>query len=694
MKPIRPIALTLLVAATCASFASASSAATPAGTSAAKKAKGSMTTKIATDAPFWTGHPGPDAFRTMEEQRLERAKTLIATISAVKGPRTVENTLRVYDNALVELDMAASQASLMENVHPDSTIRTVAEKLSQEASALSTELSLNRGVYDALTAIPTAGLDAETKYYLEKTLRDFRLSGVDKDEATRTKVKALSDELVLIGQEFSRNIREDKRPFQIDSATELAGLPDDYIARHKPDANGKITLTVDYPDAVPVFSYATSEALRKRMYIEYNNRAHPKNMDVLTRMIAKRHELATTLGFPSWAEYITANKMVGNAKNARDFIDKIVEASRERAAADYTTLLARKQKDAPAATVVNAWESSYYSELVRKTEYDFDSQKMRPYLPYDRVQQGVLDVTGKLFGVTFKRIADAPVWHPSVQAFEMWDGGKLAGRFYLDMHPREDKYNHAAQFDVRTGIAGRQIPEATLVCNFPGGEAGDPGLMEFSDVKTYFHEFGHLLHTLFAGRHQWVGTGGIRTEHDFVEAPSQLLEEWTMDASVLQTFAKHHETNQPIPAELVKQMKRASEFGKGLGVRRQMVFANTSLSYYDRDPAQVDLDGMIRKYVEQYQPFPFVEGTHFQTSFGHLDGYSAVYYTYMWSLVIAKDLFSAFDRTNLLDPATATKYRQMVLAQGGAKPAAQMVQEFLGRPSNFEAYRAWLNEVN
>ena len=627
MKPIRPIALTLLVAATCAAFATTSVAATPAAAGTAKKAKGSMTTKTSTDAPFWTGHPGPDAFRTMEEQRLDRAKALIAKISEVKGPRTVENTLRVYDNALVELDMAASQASLMENVHPDSTIRTVAEKMSQNASALFTELSLNRGVYDALAAIPTAGLDAETQYYLEKTLRDFRLSGVDKDEATRTKVKALNEELVLIGQEFSRNIREDKRPFQIDSAAELAGLPADYISRHKPGADGKITLTVDSPDAVPVFSYATSEALRKRMHYEYNNRAHPKNMDVLTRMIAKRHELATTLGSPSWAEHITANKMVGNARSAREFIDKIVEASRERAAADYTTLLARKKKDVPAAMVVNAWESAYYSELVRKTEYDFDSQKMRPYLQYDRVQQGVLDVTGKLFGVTFKRIPDAPVWHPSVQAFEMWDEGKLSGRFYLDMHPRKDKYNHAAQFDVRTGIAGRQIPEATLVCNFPGGEKGDPGLMEFSDVKTYFHEFGHLLHTLFAGRHQWVGTGGIRTEHDFVEAPSQLLEEWTMDASVLQTFAKHHETHEPIPAELVKQMKRASEFGKGLGVRRQMVFANTSLSYYDRDPAQVDLDGMIKKYTEQYQPFPFVEGTHFQTSFGHLDGYSAVYYT-------------------------------------------------------------------
>ena len=430
------------------------------------------------------------------------------------------------------------------------------------------------------------------------------------------------------------------------------------------------------------------------MYFEYNNRAYPKNMDVLTRMLQKRYELANLIGYPDWANYITANKMVGNAKTASDFIDQIVAASQTRAEGDYRTLLARKQKDVPAATAVNAWESAYYQELVRKSEYDFDSQKMRPYFPYDRVEQGVLGVTSNLFGVTFKPAKDAPVWDPSVKAFEMWDGGKLAGRFYLDMHPRKDKYNHAAQFDIRTGVAGRQIPEAALICNFPGGVAGDPGLMEYSDVRTFFHEFGHLLHTLFAGRHQWVGTGGIRTEQDFVEAPSQMLEEWTQDPATLATFAKHHETNEPIPAALVLQMKRANEFGKGLQVRRQMVYARTSLDYYDQNPVQVNTDAIIKDLTARYQPYPFVEGTHFQCSFGHLDGYSAVYYTYMWSLVIAKDMFSAFDKTKLLDPATATRYRNAVLAPGGSKPAAQLVADFLGRPFNFEAYRAWLNEVN
>jgi thimet oligopeptidase len=384
--------------------------------------------------------------------------------------------------------------------------------------------------------------------------------------------------------------------------------------------------------------------------------------------------------------------MVGSGKNASDFIDRIVAASTTRAASEYQTLLKRKQQDIPGATGINAWESGYYSELVRKANYDFDSQSVRPYLQYDKVKQGVLDVTSTLFGVTFRPVKDVPVWDPSVECWEMLEKGKLVGRFYLDMHPRKGKFNHAAEFSVRTGVAGQQIPEAVLVCNFPGGEAGDPGLMEHDDVQTFFHEFGHLLHELFAGRHRWVGVGGIRTEQDFVEAPSQMLEEWTWDPTVLQTFARHYQTNEPIPTQLVKQMKHASEFGKGLVVRRQMVYAKLSLSIYDRKPAEVNTDNMIEKLTQEYQPYPFVKDTHWQTSFGHLDGYSAVYYTYMWSLVIAKDMFSQFDRSHLLAPGVATRYRNSVLVPGGSQPARVLVESFLNRPFSFKAWQDWLNE--
>jgi thimet oligopeptidase len=262
------------------------------------------------------------------------------------------------------------------------------------------------------------------------------------------------------------------------------------------------------------------------------------------------------------------------------------------------------------------------------------------------------------------------------------------------MHPRPNKYNHAAQFGIRNGLKDRQIPEAALVCNLPGGEAGDAGLCEYGDLETFFHEFGHLLHTMFAGQRRWMGTTGISTEHDFVEAPSQMLEEWVKSPEVLASFAKDPKTNQVIPTALVNRMNRANGFGRGLGVRRQMVYAGTSLGCYDKDPAGVSTDQLLSDLVKKYQPFPYVDGTHFQCAFGHLDGYSAVYYTYMWSLVIAKDLFSKFDKANMLAPGAARDYRQIVLAAGGSKPAAAIVRDFLGRDFNEQAWKAWLDSTD
>jgi thimet oligopeptidase len=642
-------------------------------------------------APFWTGMSSAAVFERAMDGRLAHARRLLEQLTASKGPRTVENTLRVFDDVQLELDAVAQQAQLIQSVHPDANTREVAEKLSQHASTLNTEVSLNRGVYDAISALDVTRADPETKYYVSRLLRDFRLAGVDKDDATRKRIQTLRDELTELGQAFDRNIRTDLRTVKTD-ARELEGLPRDYVARHKPDANGRITLTIDYPDSLPVFSYAKDEDLRKRMFMEYNNRAYPKNIEVLDKLIERRAELAKLIGYDTWADYITADKMVGTAKNASQFIDRVVAASGPKSEREYAMVLKRKQQDVPKATTVNGWERSYYSELVRKADYAFDSQTVRPYFPFDRVKQGLLDVTSTLFGVTYRRVADAPVWDPQVEAYEMLENGRMIGRFYLDMHPRPNKYNHAAEFGIRSGVTGRQIPEAALVCNLPGGQPGDPGLMTHDDVVTFFHEFGHLVHALLSGRHEWIGISGITTEQDFVEAPSQMLEEWTWDPATLATFAKHFETNQPIPEPLVRQMRRASEFGKALNVRQQMVYARLSLSVYDRDPKLVDTTTLVKELTNKLTPYPFVEGTHFQTSFGHLDGYSAVYYTYMWSLVIAKDLFSQFDRSNLLAPDVARKYRETVLAPGGSKPAATLVRDFLGRPFEFSAWQTWLNK--
>jgi thimet oligopeptidase len=639
---------------------------------------------------FFTGNPDAATLLAGAEAQLTAAQQVVDRMLAVKGRRTVGNTLAPFNEAITSVENAAYQSHLMESVHPDSAYRAGAEAMTQKASKFLDELGLNRDVYEALCAVDGGKADPATRYFLKKTLDDYRRAGVDKDEATRRQIAALLDEITKTGQEFQKNINNDSRTIQVDGAAELEGLPEDFIKSHAPGPDGKITLSIESPDLFPVIRYAKNAEVRRRLLHEDRNRAYPANVAVLDSLIAKRHRLARMLGYATWADYITEDKMIETAKNAADFIARLRETTYRRAQEEYALYLKRKQEDDPAATSLNRWEVTYYGRLIRKRDYDFDPQEIRPYLPFDRVKQGVLDVTAATFGLTYRRIENAAVWHPSVEAYEVYDGDRLLGRFFLDLHPRPGKFNHAARFGVRQGAAGIQVPEAALICNFPGGKPDDPGLMEHSDVATFFHEFGHLLHSILGGQGRWSGVAGTAVQRDFVEAPSQILEEWCRDAKVLRTFAKHHQTGEPVPVDLVERMRKADAFGRALGVSGQTLLAALSFEVYSRPPDQVDTDRIVRELEPKYTPVPPMPDTHMQTSFGHLNGYSAVYYTYQWSLVIAKDLFGQFDRSNLLDPKVAKRYRDAVLARGGSRPAKELVREFLGREYNFKAYDDWL----
>jgi thimet oligopeptidase len=619
---------------------------------------------------------------------MDRARAEASRAKA-SGAADALATLRAFDAAFAALGEAASRASLARNVHPDATLRDVAEGCEQEVDALSTELSLDRGLYDALVALDVSGEDADTRYLVEKSLRDFRRAGVDRDEPTRARVRALREELVRIGQEFGRNIKDDVRRLDVDPS-ELDGLPDDWRKAHPPGPGGKVTVTTDNTDYVPVMTYARSERVREALWRLYRLRGHPKNLDVLSRMLARRAELARVLGYPSWAAYVTEDKMIGSADAAAEFVEKIAGAAERRMARDFGQLLERKRRDVPGAERVEPWDSAYLQERVKAEQYGFDSQSVRPYLEYGRVKDGVLDATARLFGITYRRVPDAAVWHPDVEVHDVVEDGRLLGRVYLDMHPRDGKYKHYAQFTLASGQRDVRLPEGVLVCNFPRPAPGAPALMEHGDVKTFFHEFGHLLHHVLGGHTRWAGQSGVATEWDFVEAPSQMLEEWVWDPGVLAGFARHVETGEPIPAEVVRRMKAADEYGKGLLVRQQMFYAATSLELHRREPEGLDTTRLVAELQERYTPFRHVDGTYFQESFGHLDGYSAIYYTYMWSLVIAKDLFGPFRAAGIMDAAVARRYRKAILEPGGSKPAAELVKDFLGRPHGFEAYEAWL----
>ncbi len=596
-------------------------------------------------------------------------------------PRDAETTLDLWNQVNIALDQAFAVVSLFEQVHPSEDVRTLCEAREQEAEKLSTDIGLDRDLYATLAGVDGSGLDAGATRVLERSLRDFRRSGVDKDDETRSRIRDLAERETQVAQEFSKNIRDDVRSVRLDPSR-LVGLPQDFIDAHPAGDDGLVEITTDYPDVVPFRTFAVDADARRALTIEFLNRAWPANDALLEELLALRAEHARLLGYESWPDYDAEVKMVGSGAAIADFIDRIASSAQSSAERDYAVLLERMQLDRPTATAIDGADASYYAELIRRENFDVDAQDVRRYFDFPRVRAGLLDVTGRLFGLAYVPVDGPPTWHPDVTAYDVMADGQRLGRIYLDLHPREGKFKHAAQFTLASGIAGKQLPEGVLACNVPRG------LMQHSDVVTLFHEFGHLLHHVLAGRHRWARFAGVATEWDFVEAPSQMLEEWAWDLDVLQSFAANAD-GAPIPAGLVAKMRAGKEFGKGYLARTQMFYAAISYVLH-REPVD-DLTELVKTLQATFDVFPYIEGTHFHAAFGHLEGYTSAYYTYMWSLVIAKDLFSAFDPESLLDTTTSYRYRDTVLIPGGSMDAADLVEAFLGRPYNVEAFTSWLS---
>jgi thimet oligopeptidase len=628
----------------------------------------------------------PESFLASCRSDLDDSNKRIAAIKASPAPRDAMTTLQAFDTAVLVASDAQNRAGLAEQVHPSKPFREAAQVCEQEVGRVLTDISLDKEMYNVLASLDGAKLDPAGTYFLKTTIRDYHRAGVDRDDATREKIRQLQDELVKIGQQFEQNIAGDVRKFQI-NASDLDGLPEDFKRSHPADASGKVTLTTDNTDYFPFMDYASSEPARKAFYVLYRQRAYPQNIEVMAQLLQKRHELANVLGYPDWAAYLTENKMVKTEQNAADFIEKITAAAQAGSKRDYDELLAYKKHEDPKAESVNAWDVAHLMRRAKIEKFGYDSQVMRPYFEYSRVLQGILDITSQMYGISYKPVTDAQVWHPEVTVYDVFDKNKRIGRIYFDMFPRENKYKHYATFSLATGKQGFRLPEYVLVCNFPRA-SGEPGLMERDDVITFFHEFGHLVHGIMEGSTKWA-TGDL--ENDFVEAPSQMFEEWPKDPAILKLFARDYKTNQPMPAELAEKARAADDFGRALDVRTQMFYAAISLDFYNRDPQGLDQDKLVAELQTRYAPFKFVEGTHMQTAFDHLNNYSAAYYTYMWSLVIAKDMFTRFKQEGLLNPEVAAKYRNSLLGASGTKPADELVSDFLGRPYSFQAYANWLN---
>lgn len=625
------------------------------------------------DWSTWLDDRGRGSLRTAADE-VAALKTAPAGDTAI---------LQLWNDAGIALADAFAVTSLMSSVHPDPAVIELAETLEAEARRFNSDLFLDRAVFAQLASIRQDPLDDGARRMLADALRTFWRSGVDVDDAARSRLRELNERETELGQAFSRNIRDGRREALVPVAA-LDGLPEDFVEAHPADDAGRVRITTEYPDVHPFLTHSRDAEARRAVAMEYFNLAWPENDQVLGDLLRLRDEKARLLGYPSWPDFDAEIKMIGSGAEIERFIERISAESREAGLRDLAVLAERGAQEGIERIDVSNWR--YCFEAVRREQYGVDAQEVRRYFDFSRVHQGLLDVTGRLFGLTYRPVT-VSTWHPEVTSYDvlMTEAGgaeQRIGRIHLDLHPRDRKYNHAAQFDLVPGVRERQLPEGVLVCNF------SRGLMEHHEVVTLFHEFGHLMHHVLAGRHEWVRFSGVATEWDFVEAPSQMLEEWAWDAAVLQQFARDADGN-PIPTELVQRMRAADEFGKGLLARTQMFYA--ALSYRLHLEVPEDITARMFELYPEYSLIAPLEGTHFHAGFGHLEGYTSAYYTYMWSLVIAKDLFSAFDPDDLMAPEAALRYRDTVLVPGGSRDAADLVEDFLGRPYDTRAFSAWLN---
>jgi thimet oligopeptidase len=610
---------------------------------------------------------------------------------------TWDATLGRLDRVELALRSAGDFPALMAVANPDERVRDKAKLCEPKVDKLKTEMWLDPRLASIVKryAARREALSPPRARLLERTLKSFRRNGLDLDAKGQERLRHLNEELTQLSLDFDGNVAASHATIEVTRA-QLEGLPSSFIASHPPNEAGKIVLTTDYPDYFPVLTYAKDRKIALELYKVFENRAADKNVEVLDEILARRSEKAKLLGYATWAEYVLEQRMAKDPKTVATFLDGLRKHLARKGQAELAEIRAAHVKLGGKPTDdIPPSDRLYLEDQVRKAKYGLDSKEVSTYFEVRRVKDGLLDITSKMFGIEFRPAKTAPTWHPDVEAMDVVGArGEPLGRFYFDLYPRDGKYKHAAVFGIRDTTrmpdGSRLVPIAAIECNFPKPGGAAPALMSHQDAVTFFHEFGHVLHHMLS-ESELSSFAGTSVARDFVESPSQMLEEWAWNKDTLAMFARHHDTNAPLPASLHAAMLRSRSFGRALATQRQLYLAAVDQAYHTR-PLPFDTTKVLAEINDAYTPFKYVEGTHFQASFGHLVGYDAGYYGYQWALSIAQDLFTRFKKEGLLNAKTAADYRAKVLAPGDGEDAAKLVERFLGRPPSDAAYRAFLLE--
>jgi thimet oligopeptidase len=629
------------------------------------------------------------------EAAINEAKESLNRLYKIpKENRTFDNTMLELDNIYNNAGNVSNTIYLMSSVHPDDAIRNKASESNSEFAKFFNEVELDENLYRAVKdyseSAEAKSLTGYKAKFVEETVRDFERNGFALSKEQRDQLKAINDKLSDLSIMFQKNIAE-VNDFLIVDDTQIDGLQEDYKnARRQED--GKYKIDLSYPSYIPFMKFSNSEDTRKELYTMFNNRAAKNNLEILIKVLMLRKEMAELLGFKTYAEYRVGDRMAKLPQNVWDFENNLVEKLKQKAQMDYDELLTVKREKTGDQTidVIQPWESGYYNNILLKEKYDLDQNLVKEYFPTNDVIDGLFQIAQHLFGVQFEEVKDPSVWYKDVRMFNVKKDGKTISRFYIDLFPRANKFSHAACFPMIKGketSAGYQMPVATLVCNFPAPTADVPSLLSHSDVETFFHEFGHVLHNVLTTA-ELSSQSGTSVARDFVEAPSQIFENWTWNYDALKLFAKNYKTGEVLPPDLFEKMIAAKNVGSGLSNTQQVFYGMIDFTLHDKyDPtSETTTTEIVEELQNKITLYPYLDGTHMQAAFGHLMGYAAGYYGYLWSLVYAQDMFSVFEKNGVMDVNTGLKYRDIILSKGGSRDELQMVIDFLGREPNQDAY--------
>ncbi len=653
------------------------------------------TASIDDSLPFKWNYSPKEVESLCDAQRLELVTRLDKLAKTPLTDATFNNSFGELELATTEFYNIVTPLTFLKDVGTDEKVRDVAGNCSEKIGQLMVSIYAREDIYKVLKAAVAKHEpeDFENKRLVEETLESFKRNGLELNAEKRALLVKKRQEIITKEEAFQKRIKQMTSGFVTVDASELQGMSAEFIQGLKKTTDGKYQIGMDKASVFPYLENAKSESGRKKVDQLYNNLGGPENVKDFEDTIRLRNEAAVLLGFRNHAHYVLDRQMAKTPEKVMAFLDPLVEKLKIKGHQDLKQLIALKKEDHPNEKhlTINSWDWRYYQNQWKKEKFQIDNQMIKEYFPLQVVLKGMFEIYQTLFGVTFIEIAKPDTWHSSVQFFRIVRGDKTVAYFFMDLFPREGKYNHFAAFDILKAYTlpngSYRAPVSAIVGNFTPPSATAPSLLEHDDVETMFHEFGHIMHqTLTTAR--YTSFSGTAVKTDFVEAPSQMLENWVWEYSTLAKLSGHYkDTTKHLPADLVKRMIDAKNVNAGIFWLRQASFALVDMRYHTSANVDGKSTQMYADTINHTMLIPIQKGTIPQAGFGHLmGGYDSGYYGYLWSKVYAQDMFTRFEKEGLLNPKTGADYLHNILEPGGTKDPYALISAFLGREPNHNAF--------